>query len=231
MTEFVGPVAVMAHVPEPVFVQDPATVPVMVQVPPITVVHPTPGVPDTTGVAGTPVVGVDVRVGVLVTVGVNVTVGVAVGAAMLIVTIEAGAPPIVATFCAVLGVVAVVLTRKFSTADGLVQVTEPTKPGAGFGVTAPQPSPFWNTRPACHWSVNVTGPWAFATTTRKLTSDPGVSVAVVPPPAQLPGAGQMVFVIVVVAWSSTLNANRGPGPSSAGLVTELLMLTELLAVS
>jgi hypothetical protein len=175
--------------------------------------------------------GVLVRVGVAVRVAVGDAVGVAVGATMFTVTCDAGAPPIVATLSAVLGVVAVVLTRKFSTACELVQVTWPTKPGAGFGVTDPQPSPFWNTRPACHWSVNVAGPWAFATTTRKLTSEPGVSVVLVPPPAQFPGAGQMVFVIVVVAWSSTLNGNRGPGPSSAGLVTELLMLTELLTVS
>jgi hypothetical protein len=160
-------------------------------------------------------------------------VGVAVGATMLIVTCEQtglGPPPTQAWLIAVLGVVAVVLTRKLSTPCELVQVTEPTKPGAGFGVTAPQPSPFWNTRPACHESVKVDGV-AFPTTTRKLTSDPGVSVAVVPPPAQFPGDGQMVFVIVVVAWSSTLNGNRGPDPSSAGVVTELLMLTELLAVS
>jgi hypothetical protein len=202
----------------------------MLQVPPIVMVQPTPGVPDTTGVGGTPVVGVAVRVGVLVAVGVNVIVGVAVGATMFTVTCDAGAPAIVATLSAVLGVVAVVLTRKFSTACELVQVTWPTKPGAGFGVTAPQPSPFWNTRPACHWSVNVGG-LAFPTTTRKLTSEPGVSVVLVVPLAQFPGAGQMVFVIVVVAWSSTLNGNRGPGPSSAGLVTELLMLTELLTVS
>jgi len=37
------------------------------------------------------------------------------------------------------------------------------------------------------------------TTTRKLTSVPGVTVTLVLPLAQLPGAGQMVFVIVVVA--------------------------------
>jgi len=80
--------------------------------------------------------------------------------------------------------------------------------------------------------VNVADPpGGTVTATRKSTSDPGVSVTLVPPPAQLPGDGQMVFVIVVVAWSSTLNGNRGPGPSSAGLVTELLMLTELLVVS
>jgi hypothetical protein len=57
-------------------------------------------------------VGVAVRVGVLVAVG--VTVGVA-GATMLTVTAEAGAPAVVATFWAVLGVVAELLTRKFST--------------------------------------------------------------------------------------------------------------------
>jgi hypothetical protein len=224
-TAFVGPVAVKANTPEPVFVQVPVTAPVTVQVWPITVAQPIPGVPDTAGVGGAPVVGVAVRVGV------EVMVGVAVGATMLIVTAELGAPPIIAWLVAVLGVVAVVLTRKFRMACELVQVTWPTKPGAGFGVTAPQPSPFWKTRPADHWSVNVEDPWAFATTTRKLTTDPGVSVAVVPPPAQFVGVGQMVFVIVVVAWSSTLNGNRGPAPSSAGLMTELLMLTELLAVS
>jgi hypothetical protein len=191
-------------------------------------------VPDTTGVAGTPVVGVAVRVGVEVAIGVEVMVGVAVGATMLTVTSEVntagGTPPIEARFRAVLGVVAVVLTRKFSTACPLVQVTWPTN-GATPADTAPQPSPFWNTRPFSQVSVNVVGPWAFPTTTRKLTSDPGVSVAVVPPLAQFPGAGQMVFVIVVVAWSRTLNGNRGLDPSSAGVVIELLMLTELLAVS
>ena len=69
------------------------------------------------------------------------------------------------------------------------------------------------------------------TATRKLTSDPGVSVTLVPPLAQFPGAGQMVFVIVVVAWSSTLNGNRGVAPSLAGLTRELVMLTEVVADS
>jgi hypothetical protein len=126
----------------------------------MTVVQPTPGVPETTGVAGTPVVGVAVRVGV------EVMVGVAVGAAMLTVTVEGVAPPIEAWFVAVLGVVAVGLTRKFSTAELLVQVTWPTKPGLLGGPAAPQPSPPWKTRPACHWSMKVAGPWLFATTTR-----------------------------------------------------------------
>jgi hypothetical protein len=48
--------------------------------------------------------------------------------------------------------------------------------------------------------VNVAEPpGGTVTATRKLTSDPGVSVTLVPPPAQFPGAGQIVFVIVVVA--------------------------------
>jgi len=148
--EFVGPVAVQENTPELVFVQVQLTAPAVLQIWPTVVAQLMPGVADTTGVGGTPVVGVAVRVGVLVAAGVNVIVGVAVGATMLTVTVELGAPPMIATFCAVLGVVAVVLTRKCSTACELVQVTEPTKPGAGFGVTAPQPSPFWNTRPACH---------------------------------------------------------------------------------
>src|SRR5205823_6924371 len=125
------------------------------QVWPTTVAQPTPGVPDTTGVSSGPVVGVDVRVGVLVTVGVNVTVGVAVGVAMLTVTCEEMRVPaallaILARLIALLPLAAVVATRKFSTAcpPVPVQVTWPTKPGAGVGVTAPQPSPFWNTRPA-----------------------------------------------------------------------------------
>src|SRR5262249_29166938 len=144
---------------EPVFVQVPDVVPVTLQVWPTTVAQPTPGVPDTTGVFSGPVVGVFVRVGVLVTVGVNVTVGVVVGTTMLTVTCEVTGVPaallaILARLIAVVPLAAVVLTRKFSTACELVQVTWPTKPGAGFGVTAPQPSPFWNTRPACHWSVN-----------------------------------------------------------------------------
>jgi hypothetical protein len=148
--EFAGPVAVAENTPELVFVQVQVTAPAALQTWPTVFAQLMPGVPEAGGVGGTPVVGVAVRVGVLVTVGVNVIVGVAVGATMLTVTTELGAPPMMAWFCAVLGVVAVVLTRKFSTACELVQVTWPTKPGAGFGVTAPQPSPFWKTRPACH---------------------------------------------------------------------------------
>src|SRR4051794_13882229 len=68
---FTGPVAVMAHVLELVFVQAPAAAPTAVQVPPIVVVHPTPGVPETPGAVGTPGVRVDVGV-VSVPVGVEV---------------------------------------------------------------------------------------------------------------------------------------------------------------
>jgi len=157
---FAGAVAVKANTPELVFVQVPATAPVAVQIWPTTVAHPMPGVPETTGVSSGPVVGVLVRVGVFVTVGVNVTVGVVVGVTMLTITCEVMGVPaaLLATLARLIAEVplaAVVLTRKFSTAcpPVPVQVTEPTKPGAGFGVTAPQPSPFWNTRPACHWSV------------------------------------------------------------------------------
>jgi hypothetical protein len=158
MTEFVGPVAVMAHVPEPVFVQDPATVPVMVQVAPTTVVQPTPGVPDTTGVAGTPVVGVAVRVGVAV---MTVAVGVAVGATILTVTVEqvrvpAASTAIQAWLVAVLGVVAVVLTRKFMTACPPEQLAEAMKPAGGTrGGTVGNVhwSPFWNARPVCQEST------------------------------------------------------------------------------
>ena len=75
------------------------------------------------------------------------------------------------------------------------------------------------------------GASAESAATRKLTSVPGASVTVVPPPAQFPGAGQIVFVIVVVAWSSTLNGNRGVAPSLAGLTRELVMLTEVVADS
>jgi len=113
---FAGPVAVAENTPELVFVQVHVTAPAAVQIWPTVFAQFRPGVPETTGVGGTPVVGVAVRVGVLVTVGVNVIVGVAVGATMLTVTVEAVAPAIEATFCAVLGAVAVVLTRKFSTA-------------------------------------------------------------------------------------------------------------------
>src|SRR4051794_40859388 len=41
----------------------------------------------------------------------------------------------------------------------------------------------------------------------------------------------MIFVMVVAPWSSTLNANRGPGPASARLVTESVIRPALLAVS
>jgi len=120
-----------------------------------------PGVPDTTGVGGTPVVGVAVRVGVLVTVGVNVIVGVAVGATMLIVTCEqlrvpAASTAIQAWLIAVLGVVAVVLTRKLMTACEPEQLAEAMKPAGGTsGGTAGnvQPSPFWNARPVCQEST------------------------------------------------------------------------------
>jgi hypothetical protein len=102
---------------------------------------------------------------------------------------------------AVLGVVAVVLTRKLMTACEPVQLAEAMKPAGGTsGGTAGNvhPSPFWNARPVCQESTKPCF-WAFETTTRKLISVPGVTVTLVLPLAQLPGAGQMVFVIVVVA--------------------------------
>jgi len=107
-----------------------------------------------------------------------------------------------ARLCAARGVVAVGLTWKFSTNGEvvLVQLTWPTKLGAVVPVGAPQPVPFWNTRPLCQKSVMVTGlRCAFATVTWKLTNDPGFRVAVVPPPVQFPGLGQIVLVIVVAA--------------------------------
>jgi len=149
---FAGPVAVAENTPELVFVQVHVTAPAALQIWPTVFAQPKPGVPDTTGVFGTPVVGVAVRVGVAV------MVGVAVGATMLTVTVEFVAPGIDAWLVAVLGTVAVVLTRKFRTVcpPGAGQVTAPTKPAPAVAGT--QLSPVWKTRPACHWSVNVAGP-------------------------------------------------------------------------
>src|SRR5439155_25220489 len=86
------------------------------------------------------------------------------GITMFTITTEQVRPPVAllathAWLGAALGVVAVTLTRKFSTICALVavQVTWPTKPGAVVVVAAPPLSPFWNTRPLCQESVMVTG--------------------------------------------------------------------------
>jgi len=110
---FTGPVAVMAHVLELVFVQDPAAAPTAVQVPPIVVVHPTPGVPETPGAVGTPGVRVDVGV-VSVPVGVEVAVAnvpVAVGVAVANVPVEVGVAVLVPVGVAVSVAVAWLSTR------------------------------------------------------------------------------------------------------------------------
>src|SRR3954465_4803127 len=86
------------------------------------------------------------------------------GITMFTIATEQVRPPVAllgthAWLGAALGVIAVVLTRKFSMTCVLVavQVTWPTKPGAVVVVGAPQLSPFWNTRPLCQKSVMVTG--------------------------------------------------------------------------
>src|SRR3954451_9194496 len=66
---------------------------------------------------------------------------------------------------------------------------------------------------------------------RKLTNCPGFSVVVFPPPAQVVWLGQMIFVIVVAAWSSTLYAKRGVASASAERASEGLLLRERPVVS
>jgi hypothetical protein len=133
------------------------------------------------------------------------------------------------------------LTVKFSVVDEFapatgVHVWEAKPEGAvnPGGVVAEQDtSPPAGDRPADQESTttNPVDCWMFWTVMKKLTVCPGLTVAVVVPLAQLFGDGQTSFVTDVAAWPSTLNWNRALGPSSAGLVMELLMLIELLAVS
>jgi hypothetical protein len=142
--------------------------------------------------------------------------------------------------------VAVGLTVKFNCVDALPpatgeQVSEAkpegaTNPLAAAAADTPATqltSPPFGDRPACQESTTkkLVEFWMFWTVMKKLTVCPGFTVAVVVPLAQLVDDGQTSFVIDVAAWFSTLNWNRALGPSSAGFVMELLMLTELLAVS
>src|SRR5581483_6852071 len=227
--ELAGPVAVAVNGPEPVFVQEKVTPPPAVQTCEIVLAQFRPGVPDAGGVGGAPTVGV--AVGVLVRVGVAVVVGVDVTAATVSVTVlqvvkVVGPLATQAWLRIVEPGVADGLTVKFSVVAEVVPATgkqlSEAKPEGGTNPTAKgdtpavqETSPPAGDRPACQESTmtKLVGFWMFWTVMKKLTVCPGVTVAVVVPLAQLVGDGQTSFVIAVAAWSSTLNWNRGLGPS------------------